>query len=92
VRARVQIADARVSYVIEDSGIGIPDESRALVFEEFRQVDGTMTREFGGSGLGMALAQRLARVVQGEVTFASTPGLGSTFKLELPLRYGEEQS
>jgi signal transduction histidine kinase len=92
VRASVQIADARVTYVIEDSGIGISDESRALVFDEFRQVDGTMTREFGGSGLGLALAQRLARVVQGQVTFASTPGVGSTFKLELPLRYGEEQS
>jgi len=57
------------------------------VFDEFRQADGTRTRQFSGSGLGLSLARRLARLVHGEITFVSTPGVGSTFTLELPLRY-----
>jgi signal transduction histidine kinase len=90
VRVSVQIARDRVTYAIEDTGVGIAGEARDLVFEEFRQVDGTMTREFGGAGLGLALARRRARLVHGDITFSSTPGVGSTFKLELPLRHGGE--
>jgi len=92
VRASVEIAGNRVTYAIEDTGIGIPNEAQEMVFEEFRQVDGRMTREFGGSGLGLALARRLAQQVQGNITLASVPGVGSTFRLELPLRYGGEKS
>ena len=90
VHASVQIDRDRVRYAIADTGIGIPAEAHGLVFEEFRQVDGTMTREFGGSGLGLALARRLASQVHGHITLTSTPGTGSTFVLELPLRNGED--
>lgn len=92
VHATLEIDRARVTYTIADTGIGIPAEAHGIVFEEFRQVDGTMTRKFGGSGLGLALARRLARLVDGHITLSSTPGAGSTFKLELPLRYGGESS
>jgi signal transduction histidine kinase len=92
VRASLEIGGDRVTYAIADTGIGIPADAHRLVFEEFRQVDGTTTRQFGGSGLGLALARRLARVVDGHITLASTPGNGSTFKLEVPLRLGGDGS
>jgi signal transduction histidine kinase len=87
VRVSVQVAGDRVVYLVGDTGIGIPEDAHALIFEEFRQVDGSTTREFGGSGLGLTLARRLAQLLQGDVTLASSSGAGSTFKLELPLQY-----
>jgi signal transduction histidine kinase len=86
VRARVAAGADRVEYSVEDTGIGIPDAAHDFVFDEFRQVDGSTTRVYGGSGLGLALARGLARRLGGEITLASQPGVGSTFKVELPLR------
>jgi signal transduction histidine kinase len=86
IRARVAAEGDRVEYSVEDTGIGIPDEAREYVFDEFRQVDGSTTRAYGGSGLGLALARGLARRLGGEITLASEPGVGSTFTVELPLR------
>jgi signal transduction histidine kinase len=77
----------RAVYRIEDTGIGIPADAQELVFEEFRQVDGSLTRRHGGSGLGLALARRLARLLGGEITVTSSPGAGSTFRVDLPLRW-----
>jgi signal transduction histidine kinase len=87
VRASAEVVGESVIYTIEDTGIGIPPESRDLVFEEFQQLNVGMTREYGGAGLGLTLARRLARLVQGEVTVVSTPDVGSTFRFELPLQY-----
>ena len=85
VRARVEVGNGRVRYVIQDTGIGIAPEAQQLVFEEFRQVDGSATRKFGGSGLGLALAQRLAQVLGGVIELSSMPGEGASFTVELPL-------
>ena len=85
VRASVDATAEQVIYAIEDTGIGIPADAHELVFDEFRQVDGSTTREFGGSGLGLALARRLARLLGGDISLASEVGKGSVFKLVLPL-------
>jgi len=87
VRVILQILEEQVIYSVEDTGIGVPANAHRMIFDEFRQVDGTMTREFGGPGLGLSLARRLARLVQGDITMSSNPGMGSTFRLEVPLRF-----
>jgi signal transduction histidine kinase len=87
VRLSLQIIGDRAVYAVEDTGIGIPPGAHHAIFDEFRQVDATLTREYGGPGLGLSLARRLARLVQGDITLTSNPGMGSTFRLDVPLRY-----
>ena len=87
VRVALEVLDDRVIYSVQDTGIGIGLESQRYVFDEFRQVDGSMTRRYGGSGLGLALARRLARLLGGDIVLVSTPGVGSTFRVEVPLAY-----
>src|SRR6185437_5687958 len=65
---------------------GIPADRLDLIFESFRQVDGTLSRSYPGLGLGLALARKLAAMMGGEITVASAVGQGSTFVLRLPLR------
>jgi signal transduction histidine kinase len=87
VRASLEVLEDRVIYNVQDTGIGIPPEAQRYIFDEFRQVDGSMTRRYGGSGLGLALARRLARLLGGDIVLVSTPGVGSTFRVEIPIAY-----
>ncbi|MGE0160270.1 MAG: ATP-binding protein [Gemmatimonadales bacterium] len=74
----------RVRIDVTDTGIGIEEAHLATIFDEFTQVDQTSTREHGGAGLGLPISRRLIRVMGGSLTVRSTPGEGSTFRVELP--------
>jgi signal transduction histidine kinase len=83
VRLRALAEPARLRFVVEDSGVGIPQSSHAGLFERFHQADGSTTRRFGGTGLGLAITKRLAEMMDGGVGFSSVEGQGSTFWLEI---------
>jgi signal transduction histidine kinase len=87
VTASLDVANGRALYRIQDTGIGVPLASQRLIFDEFRQVDGSLTRRYGGTGLGLALSRRLARLLGGDIDLVSTPGEGATFTVEVPLEY-----
>jgi signal transduction histidine kinase len=70
---------------VADTGIGIPEKAREYIFDPFRQVDESFTREYGGIGLGLAIVRQLAMLMGGEVALESEVGHGSTFTVTLPL-------
>ena len=73
-----------VVWEVEDTGIGVDPGELERVFDEFRQLDGSATRRFGGTGIGLALSRQLARRLGGDITVRSEPGKGSLFSLVLP--------
>ncbi len=87
VVATLEVRNGRAVYSVRDTGIGIPLDAQQMVFDEFRQLDGSPTRRYGGSGLGLALSRRIARLLGGDITLASTPGEGSTFSVEIPIEF-----
>jgi len=76
---------------VSDTGIGIPGEAQTTLFEPFRQLDDSVTREYGGFGLGLALVKELASLMGGTVALESEAGKGSTFTVMLPLYLEKEK-
>jgi len=85
LRAR-RVANGRdwIELAVADTGIGMTPEQQAKLFEEFSQADATTAQRFGGTGLGLALSRKLARMMGGDVTVTSEPGKGSVFTVRLP--------
>jgi signal transduction histidine kinase len=77
--------DRRLVFTVTDTGIGIPHEKFAMIFESFTQVDGSTVRRYGGTGLGLAISRKLALMMGGDITVGSELGRGSTFTLTLIL-------
>jgi GAF domain-containing protein len=81
-----RVADGRdwIELAVADTGIGMTAEQQAKLFQEFTQADSLTARRYGGTGLGLALSRKLARMMGGDVTVASEPGRGSVFTVRLP--------
>jgi len=87
VTVSTAVVDDRLVITVTDTGIGFAPEQGELIFEAFRQADGTTRRKHGGTGLGLAISRDFARLLGGDVTAESAPGRGSVFRMFIPLTH-----
>jgi len=84
VSAGYDPARDEISLAVKDTGIGIAETDQRKIFEDFRQADDSVTRQYGGAGLGLSICRRLASMLEGRITVDSKLGAGSTFTLHVP--------
>ena len=86
IKFEVRPADAEISFIVSDTGIGMTEEQQGRLFQAFSQADASTTRQYGGTGLGLAITKSFCEMLGGNIAVASTPGQGSTFTITLPDR------
>ena len=86
IKLEVRPADAEISFIVSDTGIGMTEEQQGRLFQAFSQADASTTRQYGGTGLGLAITKSFCEMLGGNIAVASTPGQGSTFTITLPDR------
>jgi signal transduction histidine kinase len=89
VRPLCEIGEETVEIAVVDTGIGVSEQDRDIIFEEFRQLDGSSTRRYGGTGVGLSLCRKLVESLGGKIQVESHVGQGSTFSVILPRRRNE---
>jgi signal transduction histidine kinase len=84
VTTAVQRREGSIEITVRDTGVGIAPQDQARVFEDFTRIESGYARTQSGTGLGLALARRLVRLMGGDITLDSEPGRGSTFTITIP--------
>ncbi|MEO1552912.1 MAG: PAS domain S-box protein [Pseudomonadota bacterium] len=85
-------ADNRLKLSVRDTGIGISKKDQAVLFDRFKQADSSRSKSHGGAGLGLAICQELAGIMDGTISVSSAPGVGSTFTFSIPVEPAEKQA
>ncbi|WP_231956095.1 sensor histidine kinase [Aneurinibacillus soli] len=84
---RIMKEDNHIVLTVEDTGIGIAPENIGLIFQPFKQIDGSLNRKYKGTGLGLSIVERLVRLLEGSIQVESVQGEGTCFTVQLPSKY-----
>ena len=87
----LDMRDSALEVVVSDTGIGIPEEELSCIFERFRQADSSISRRYGGSGLGLSLVREMAELLGGSAAVESEVGRGSVFSVRIPCTVVKEE-